>query len=141
MEHQLSYYSYSLQCSIPAFEGLLDGQHNRRLMKLLYRMSEWHALAKLRMHTEDSLVLMEEITKELGDLLRQFRRLTCSQFCTVELPREANARVRRATAKDSMAVPGNNSFDNQTQNCNPNSNPDIQAPPGMFVFCHNFVFT
>ena len=64
-------------------------------MKILYRVSEWHALAKLRMHTEDSLTLMEECTKELGGLLRQFRNLTCSQFSTVELPREANARVRR----------------------------------------------
>ena len=54
------------------FEGLLGGQHNRRLMKLLYRMSEWHALAKLRMHTQDSLVLMDEITKELGDLSDSF---------------------------------------------------------------------
>ena len=41
-------------------------------MKLLYRVSEWHALAKLRMHTEDSLALLEESTKDLGDLLRQF---------------------------------------------------------------------
>jgi len=140
MEHQLLYCSYLLQCSIPAFEGLLDGQHNRRLMKLLYRMSEWHALAKLRMHTEDSLVLMEEITKELGDLLRQFRRLTCSQFCTVELPREADARVRWAMGKEaSMAVPGNNSTDNQARNRN--SNPDTQAPPGTFIFCDNFMFT
>ena len=64
-------------------------------MKLLYRFSEWHALAKLRMHTEDSLELMEECTKELGELLRQFRRLTCTKFGTVELQREADARARR----------------------------------------------
>src|SRR5258708_40375338 len=66
-------------------------------MKLLYRISEWHALAKLRMHTEDSLKLMEESTKDLGNLLRQFRTLTCTQFSTVELPREADARIRRRT--------------------------------------------
>ena len=47
------------------------------------------------MHTDTSLNLMEEYTGELGELLRQFRRLTCSQFSTVELPREADARVRR----------------------------------------------
>jgi len=64
-------------------------------MKLLYRISEWHALAKLRMHTKDSLGLMEESTKEIGELLCQFRRLTCAQFATVELPREADARMRR----------------------------------------------
>ena len=64
-------------------------------MKLLYRMSEWHALAKLRMHTDASLELMEEYTRELGVLLRQFRQLTCSQFSTVELPRETDAHVRQ----------------------------------------------
>jgi hypothetical protein len=64
-------------------------------MKILYRFSEWHALAKLRMHTEDSLELMEERTKELGELLRQFRQFTCTKFGTVELQREADARVRR----------------------------------------------
>jgi hypothetical protein len=75
-------------------------------MKLLYQISEWHALAKLRMHTEDSLTLMEESTKDLGNLLRQFRTLTCSQFSTVELPREADARVRRR--KDATDVQHSN---------------------------------
>ncbi len=66
-------------------------------------MSEWHALAKLRMHTEGSLELMEGHTKELGELLRQFRRFTCSQFCTVELPHEAAARMRQKTQKNTSA--------------------------------------
>jgi hypothetical protein len=57
-------------------------------MKLLYRISEWHALAKLQMHTEDLLGIMEESTKELGYFLNQFQKFTCSQFSTVELPRE-----------------------------------------------------
>jgi hypothetical protein len=133
MEYQSLYFSHLLQCSIPAFEGLLSGQHNRRLMKLLYRMSEWHALAKLRMHSEDSLVLMEEVTKELGQLLRQFRQLTCSQFCTVELPREADARLRQAMAKarPGEASTGNgNSTENQARNSDTHSNP----APGKFVF-------
>ena len=74
-------------------------------MKLLYRMSEWHALAKLRMHTEPSLELMEECTKELGVLLRQFRQLTCTKFSTVELPREADARIRRGNLNASPGIP------------------------------------
>jgi hypothetical protein len=67
-------------------------------------MSEWHALAKLRMHTEDSLSIMEECTTELGRLLCQFRDLTCSQFSTFELSREADARARRrkGTAMDTL---------------------------------------
>jgi hypothetical protein len=74
-------------------------------MKLLYRMSEWHALAKLRMHTEPSLELMEECTKELGVLLRQFRQLTCTKFSTVELPREADARIRRGNLNATTGRP------------------------------------
>jgi hypothetical protein len=95
------------QCSIPAFEGLLEGEHNRRLMKLLYRTAEWHALAKLRMQTEGSLKLLDGLTTEFGQLIRQFRDLTCNTFATVELPCEAAARERRrqenATSSSSQA--------------------------------------
>ena len=64
-------------------------------MKLLYRTAEWHALAKLRMHTESSLALLESLTTEFGLLMQNFQELTCSQFSTTELPRETAARKRR----------------------------------------------
>ena len=84
------------KCAIPVFEGLLDEPHNARLMKLLYRTAEWHGLAKLRMHTDSSLSLLESLTTEFGSLMRAFEELTCSQFTTTELPRETSARRRRA---------------------------------------------
>lgn len=62
-------------------------------MKLLYRLGEWHALAKLRMHTENTLRDLTLKTTEVGILLREFRDKTCSQFVTVELPREQEARA------------------------------------------------
>ena len=58
-------------------------------------MAEWHALAKLRMHTETSLSLLESLTTEFSLLLQNFQDLTCSHFATVELPREIAARKRR----------------------------------------------
>ena len=64
-------------------------------MKLLYRTAEWHALGKLRMHTDATLERLESLTKEFGLLMRQFRDLTCSQFQTVELSRELVARKRK----------------------------------------------
>lgn len=79
-------------------------------MKLLYRTAEWHGLAKLRMHTESTLILLEELTSEFGKLLRQFRDLTCSQFSTMELPRETAARNRREVERQiriSRTVPTN----------------------------------
>ncbi|KAF9046642.1 hypothetical protein BJ165DRAFT_1611041 [Panaeolus papilionaceus] len=90
-----------LQCSIPVFEGLLQEPHNQRLMTLLYRTAEWHALAKLRMQTDESLRTLQDITTDLGTLLRDFRDATCAEFETVELPKEAAARARRKAASTS----------------------------------------
>jgi len=73
-------------------------------MKLLYRTAEWHALAKLRMHSDSTLLLLEELTTEFGQLIRQFRDFTCIQFKTVELPRETAARKRRCTKQQSESA-------------------------------------
>ena len=62
------------------------------VLRLLYKAAEWHALAKLRLHTETTLGLLETVTKEFGRLMRQFRDKTSNQFNTVELPRGADAR-------------------------------------------------
>jgi len=79
------------QCAIPAFEDLLGDDHNKCLLKLLYRTAEWHGLAKLRLHTWAILDHLESLTKEYGRLMRSFRDLTCSQFETKELQREVDA--------------------------------------------------
>ena len=64
-------------------------------MKLLYRTAEWHGFAKLRIHTDSTLEHLTALTKEFGLLMRQFRNLTCSQFQTMELPREVETRNRQ----------------------------------------------
>jgi hypothetical protein len=64
-------------------------------MKLLYRTAEWHAFAKLRLHTEKTLQHLETLTTELGQLMRKFRDATESGFVTFELPKETEARKRR----------------------------------------------
>ena len=97
-------------------------------MKLLYRTAEWHALAKLRMHSDSTLLLLEELTKEFGQLIRQFRDLTCSQFKTVELSRETAARKRRGAKQQpaaSSAVPHSSSRLAHT------SNPNVGMPSSM----------
>ena len=99
----------NLKCCIPAFEGLLEEPHNKRLMKLLYRTAEWHGFAKLRIHTDSTLDHLEKLTKEFGLLMRHFRDLSCSQFRTMELPREVEERKRqrqRAQAKQLPASTG-----------------------------------
>jgi hypothetical protein len=67
---------------------------------LLYCAAEWHAFAKLRLHTENTLNHLEELTTRLGQLVRKFREVTKSAFATFELPRETQARMRRSKAKD-----------------------------------------
>ena len=84
---------------MPVFKGLLAEPHNTRLMKLLHRMAEWHSFAKLRLHTESTLSYLEMLTRELGQLMRQFWDKTCSQFETFELPWEAEACSRRQQSK------------------------------------------
>ncbi|KAJ7676829.1 hypothetical protein DFH06DRAFT_1428694 [Mycena polygramma] len=84
-----------LQCAIPAFDGLFPPGHNERVLKLLYRMAEWHACAKLRMHTDPTLEHLVKLTPEIGRLMRQFKNTTCAEYKTFELPRETAARNRR----------------------------------------------
>jgi len=64
-------------------------------MKLLYRAAEWHAFAKMRIHTESTLDHLEKTTEDLGKLMRNFERSTRSRYATFELPREVEARRRR----------------------------------------------
>jgi hypothetical protein len=78
-------------------------------MILLYRTAEWHAFAKLRLHTESTLQHLEQLTTELGQLMRRFRNTTQSAFATFELPKETGARKRRQNSGKGKekAVAGN----------------------------------
>lgn len=87
-----------LQCSMPVFEGLLPEPHNTILLDLLFSLSTWHALAKLRLHTETTVTLLESETKRLGRLVRKFKKITCGAYVTKELPKETAARGRRTAA-------------------------------------------
>ena len=63
-------------------------------MTLLYQTAEWHAFAKLQLHTESTLQHLEQLTMELGKLTRKFRDTTQSAFATFELPKEAETQKR-----------------------------------------------
>ncbi|KAJ3832059.1 hypothetical protein F5878DRAFT_548677 [Lentinula raphanica] len=83
------------KCSIPVFKGLLpDEAHNTMLITLLYRAVEWHALAKLRMHSEDTLQRLETVTQQLGKLMCRFQDLSNSNFQTYETECEGPAAWR-----------------------------------------------
>lgn len=84
---------------IPAVDGLLPEPWNGKLITLLFRLAEWHALAKLRMHTERSLSHLSQATAAIGRELRSFKEWT-KGFNPVELPRETAARERRKQKKN-----------------------------------------
>lgn len=65
------------------------------MLHLLFVLSHWHGLAKLRLYTDETLRILEMVTKEIGDCIRSFVSNTCPSFETRELPREAEARRRR----------------------------------------------
>ena len=64
-------------------------------MALLFTCAYWHALAKLRMHTDETLALLDTVTKLFGKRLRHFQQTTCSAFDTRELKQEVDRRHRR----------------------------------------------
>ena len=87
------------KCSIPVFEGLLPKKHDEIVRKLLFELSTWHGLAKLRLHTESTVINLENSITRLGEILRKFSESLCPAYATYELPSEEAARVRRkATA-------------------------------------------
>lgn len=94
-------HTYHFQCSIPVFDGLFDstGSNNTIILDLLFELSTWHGLAKLRLHTESTVRSLENSTTRLGIALRKFQSTTCAEFVTHDLPSEEAARGRRKAAK------------------------------------------
>jgi len=84
---------YLGQCAMPVFDGLLPGPHNQKVQQLLFTLAHWHGHAKLHMHTNTSLDIMDIVTATLGKRLRAFQKETCTVFQTHELKREHDTRI------------------------------------------------
>jgi len=87
-----------LKCAIPVFEGLLPEVHDKIVMDLLFELATWHFLAKLRLHTESTVMALETSTTRLGAAFRKFTSITCEAYVTKALPSEEAARGRRQAA-------------------------------------------
>ncbi|KAJ7076247.1 hypothetical protein B0H15DRAFT_790815 [Mycena belliarum] len=102
-------YEDILQCLIPCIEGLIPSPHNESILSLLYTCTYWHSLAKLRMHTDSSLKVLEAATVLLGKQMRHFAHFTCPHFKTVETDSEYASRSRAAARREATkANPGSN---------------------------------
>jgi hypothetical protein len=60
------------QCAMPIFEGLFPEDHNKIVQSLLYRFAQWHALAKIRIHSETTLSVLDLMFTRLSHQLRHF---------------------------------------------------------------------
>ncbi|KAF8427567.1 hypothetical protein L210DRAFT_3652625 [Boletus edulis BED1] len=89
------YFEDVLQCSMPVLEGLLPPIHEDVVQTLLFCLAEWQALAKLRLHTDDTLTLLHQALRRLGAQVRKFQHVTCTTYQAKELPQEMAQRVRR----------------------------------------------
>jgi hypothetical protein len=102
------------QCAIPAVEGLLPEPHNTCVLNLLFHLAHWHALTKLRMHTDTTLDILSKTTTSLGNIFQEFEKKTCGVFQTQELEREQAARQQcqentaGSGARSRSAVSSNN---------------------------------
>ena len=68
------------------------------MVELLFIFSTWHALAKLHVHTDTSLRLLDMATTALGNALRYFAWVTCPTFKTFETSEEYAKRQRQQAA-------------------------------------------
>lgn len=84
-----------MQCIIPVIEGLLPDDEEKDVLDLIFILATWHAYAKLRLHTDNTLASFDALTKPLGAALRYFGGKFSDKFDTKELPKEADARKRR----------------------------------------------
>ena len=91
------------QCALPVLEVLFaDESHDQRIQDLVFTMAEWHANAKLRLHTDSTVQRLKELTRFLGTRLRFFANTICPLYDTRELPREEASRVRRRAKQASQ---------------------------------------
>lgn len=91
------------QCAVPVFEGLfINPEHDAYVQDILFVMAEWHANAKLRLHTDSTIQVLRDLTRTFGFMIRRFANTIASQYDTRELPREEAARVRRRAKKASQ---------------------------------------
>ena len=82
-------------------------------MDLLFELAMWHALAKLRLHTESTIVDLEHSTRHLGKAIRSFKENLCADYVAYDLPAEdapcskkRKAKAKKVQAKKAQEVLG-----------------------------------
>lgn len=93
------------------FDGLIPKEHDLAVRRLLFLCAHWHGLAKLRMHTDATLDILDGLTTKIGAAFRNFTDDICPKFATRELAREHQARKRKEAKRSSGRGVVNNAGD------------------------------
>ena len=87
-----------------AFEGLIPDNHDGRVQDLIFTFAHCHSLAKLKLHTDDTLAILDEWTVILGTQSCLFVTKTCDVYETCKLKWEYQARKRNEDRKKGKAT-------------------------------------
>ncbi|KAI0730517.1 hypothetical protein C8Q76DRAFT_613877 [Earliella scabrosa] len=98
-------YEAYLTVMMPVIEGLLPLEDDHTVADLLFELSNWHALAKLRMHHTVTLENLAHATRHMYAAIALFSDTTARDPIP-ELPAETDKRLRAAQAKAGGAQPG-----------------------------------
>jgi hypothetical protein len=88
---------------MPVFAGLLLEVCEEPAQNLLFLFSEWHGLAKLRLHTSATLKIMKTLISKLGAALQDFAKLTEAMNIR-ETPKEYTRRQKQNGANKSSTM-------------------------------------
>jgi hypothetical protein len=77
------------------FDGLFPVEDDRSIKELIFLLVTWHGYAKLHLHTDTMLEMMETVGTALCQAIRDFATITCPQYKTRELPQETHAHTSR----------------------------------------------
>src|ERR1700728_719847 len=102
------------QCIILVFDGLLPEPHNSSILRLLFICAHWHGLAKLRMHTDQTLNILDGTTVQMGTAFHAFTDKTCPSFEMHELNHKMEAQQQRQLKQSGSKKP-EDTTPNQTQ--------------------------
>ena len=94
---------------MPCFEHLFPDEYDSVVQDALWHLAWFHALARLRAHSERTLLTFDEAVITLGQAMRAFLTRVCAHVKTKELPKETRARQRRkqAASKETVKVSPN----------------------------------
>jgi hypothetical protein len=71
---------------------------------MLWDLALWHGLAKMRIHTEETIQLLEATTRELALSVAAFEHNVCPHFETRKLAQEVARRGRARLRQEQLAA-------------------------------------